>query len=199
MAGEERVGAWFVANWPRVGLVCAPVTLTLLAALWSAETAPVVLAATLLPVYMLHQYEEHGHGRFIAWFDATVGGGLPVLTGVSAFWINVLGVWVLSLAALLLARFAWPGFLLVPAWLALVNGAIHVGGALRERAGNPGLATAALLFLPWGGAVAVILSRRLADPLPANAVAALVAVAAHAAILVFALRKKRALVARAAR
>ncbi len=157
MAGEERVGAWFVANWPRVGLVCAPVTLTLLAALWSAETAPMVLAATLLPVYMLHQYEEHGHGRFVAWFDATVGGGLPVLTAVSEFRINVLGVWVLSLVALLLERFA-----------------------------------------PWGGSVAVIRSRRLADPLLANRMAALVAVAAHAAILVFAL-EKRVLMARAAR
>ncbi len=147
------MGGWFVADWPRVGLVCAPVLFALLPALWSGPTAPVVLAASLLPVYTLHQNEE----PFVAWFDATVGGGLPVLTAVSEFRINVLGVWVLSLVALLLERFA-----------------------------------------PWGGSVAVIRSRRLADPLLANRMAALVAVAAHAAILVFAL-EKRVLMARAAR
>jgi hypothetical protein len=195
MGGDERLTDWFVANWPRVGLVCAVVVLALLPALWSERTASIALAASLLPVYMVHQYEEHGHGRFVADFDAVFGRGLPVLTAVSAFWINVVGVWALILAALLLARFAWAGFLLVPVWLVLVNAAVHVGGALRERAYNPGLATAALLFLPWGGLLAVVLSGRVPDAAAANVAAALVAIAMHAAIVGYALRRQRALAA----
>ena len=43
--------------------------------LLTADNAPLVLVCTLLPVYMIHQYEEHAHGRFVAFFNATIGGG----------------------------------------------------------------------------------------------------------------------------
>jgi len=47
---------------------------------------------------MIHQYEEHAHGRFVEIFNSTIGGGRRVLTKVSAFWINIRGVWLLSRA-----------------------------------------------------------------------------------------------------
>jgi hypothetical protein len=37
---------------------------------------------------MIHQYEEHAHGGFVEFFNATVGEGYGVLTKTSAFWIN---------------------------------------------------------------------------------------------------------------
>ena len=42
---------------------------------------------------MIHQYEEHGHGRFVYFFNSTVGEGCPVLTKSSDLLMNVLGVW----------------------------------------------------------------------------------------------------------
>lgn len=189
----ERPLDWLIANWPRVGLACAGFLLATLAALWAEAAAPLVLAAALLPAYMVHQYEEHGHGRFVAWFNATIGGGLPVLTARSAFWINVPAVEIAFPVALLLARWAAPGFALVPVWLTLVNAAIHVADGVRERRYNPGLATAVVLFLPLGGCAAFVVSARLAAPLLANVLALLVAVGVHAAIVAYALRRQRAL------
>jgi hypothetical protein len=190
VAAGDDWSDWFVAGWPRVGLACAVVLALLLPALWTPDSAPSVLAASALPMYMIHQVEEHGRGRFVPWFNATVGGGWPVLTARSACWINVAGVWALVLLALLLARWAWTGFLLVPVWLVLVNGAIHVLGAVRERAANPGLVTGAGLFLPWGGAAAVLLSGGLPDAPLAHAVGFGTAAAVHAGIAAYALRRR---------
>jgi hypothetical protein len=193
MAVVGDIERWLIAEWPRAGALCAVVLAALLPAFWTPAAEPFVLAASLLPVYMVHQLEEHGRGRFVAAFNATIGGGLPVLTARSACWINLLGVWALTLLALALSRVLWAGWLLVPVWLTLANGLIHVAGALREHGYNPGLATATLLFLPWGGFVAVVLSRQLPDPLQANGIGLLIAVAVHLGIVAYALRRKRIL------
>ena len=190
--GEHPV-AWLIAVWPRLGLVCAGFLLATLPVFWSEAVAPLVLAAALLPAYMVHQYEEHGHGRFVADINATIGGGQPLLTPRSAFWINVLAVELAFPLALLLARFVAPGFALLPVWLTLVNAAVHLAGAIRERRVNPGLITAVLLFLPLGGLAAFVVSSRVEAPLGANAAALATAVAVHVAIAAYVLWRKRTL------
>lgn len=184
---------WLVANWPRAGLFAAVLLAATLAALWSAETRLLVLAAALLPAYLIHQYEEHGHGRFVAHFNATLGRGRPVLTAASAFWINLLAVEVAFSVALLLARFVAPGWAFVPLCLTLVNAAIHLAVAARQHRPNPGFWTALLLFVPVGGYVAVELRRGIADPWRWAAIGLAIAVAVHAAIAAYALVRRRLL------
>ncbi len=108
------------------------------------------LVFLLLPVYMIHQYEEHGHGEFKAFVTGVVGGGLEVLTDRAIFWINVLAVWFAGLLLLYLTAFVRGEFALFAGYLTAFNGLLHVvvGGVFRRY--NPGVLTSLFLFLPLG-------------------------------------------------
>jgi hypothetical protein len=148
MRDGYRLGPWVLDNWSRMALPFAVLTLCTLPVFLTGATFPLVLLYTSLPVYMIHQYEEHAHGRFVEFFNSTIGGGRRVLTKVSAFWINILGVWLLFLASFYLAKYVALGFAFVPVYLVLVNAATHVLTSVRLRTYNPGLYTSVLLFLP---------------------------------------------------
>jgi hypothetical protein len=187
------MGGWFVADWPRVGLVCAPVLFALLPALWSGPTAPVVLAASLLPVYMLHQYEEHDADRFRLYVNREVGGGLEVLTPAAVFVINIGAVWVLDVVVIYLAARVDLGLGLIAAYLMLVNAVVHIVGAIRGRAYNPGLVTAIVLFLPASIATIAAIDGAGAGSLQDHVIGLVLAIAVHAMIVVYALRRRQAL------
>jgi len=116
----------------------------------TAGNAPLILLYTLLPVYMIHQYEEHAHGRFVEFFNSTMGRGHEVLTKASAFWINILEVRVLFLVSFYLAKYVAVGIAFVPIYLTIFNGFTHVISSVALRRYNPGLYTSVLLFFPWG-------------------------------------------------
>jgi hypothetical protein len=99
---------------------------------------------------MIHQYEEHVQGRFVDFFNRTIGKEYDVLTKISAFWINILEVWVLFLVAFYLAKYAALGVALVPVYTTVINGFTHVIVSITLRRYNPGLYTALVMFLPWG-------------------------------------------------
>ena len=104
------------------------------------------LLALHLPVYMWHQYEEHDDNRFKAFADTQFGPG--VLSDFAIFVINVVGVWALFSALILLSVKVSTGLGLGVAYLTAINAVTHVGALLKTRSYNPGLATAVLLFLP---------------------------------------------------
>jgi len=110
------------------------------------------LAFLVLPVYMIHQFEEHDADRFRLFVNAVLGGGRELLTVGAVFWINILGVWAVMAACLWLARTDGPSWAALAGWLAVVNGLLHVGQGFALRRYNPGLATGAILFLPLGAA-----------------------------------------------
>jgi hypothetical protein len=87
---DRPVGAWF--------------RLATLAPHRSRATGPLVVPAALPPVSVVYQDGEPGHGRVAAWFNVTVGGGLPVLTPRSAVWINLLAVEIAFPVAALIVR-----------------------------------------------------------------------------------------------
>jgi hypothetical protein len=146
---------------------------------------PLVLLYTLLPVYMIHQYEEHAHGRFVEFFNETVGRGREVLTRMSAFWINILEVWVVFIVSFYLARYVALGFAFVPVWLTLLNGLTHVVASLSLRRYNPGLYTSLALFFPWGLFLFAYFVGVVAYDLLFNVVGLLTAVVGHALIVVY--------------
>ena len=88
----------------------------------SAGNLPPILLYTLLPLYMIHQYEEHARGEFVEFFNATVGRGYGVLTKVSAFWINMLEVRVAFPVTFYLARCVAIGLALVPIYITSSTG-----------------------------------------------------------------------------
>jgi len=173
------------ANWVYGGAVSAVVLIALAPIVAAAVPASVVLVYLGLPIYMLHQLEEHDADRFRRFFNAILRPRRRGLTVGDVFVINILGVWVTFVAAILAAARADPGWGLVIAYALVVNGLIHVAAAVKFRRYNPGLATAVALFLPVGAAQAFLLADASALQ---HGVGLAVVVAVHAAIIAWAWR-----------
>lgn len=156
----------------------------------TANNVSLILLYTLLPVYMIHQYEEHAHGRFVEFFNSTIGRGQKVLTRVSAFWLNILEVWLLFLVSFYLAKYVAVGFAFVPIYTVLVNGMTHVIASLMLRRYNPGLYTTLLLFFPWGIFLLIYFNAAAGASLLFNVIGLLVGIVGHAIIVVYALRRR---------
>ena len=75
MSDGYRLGPWILDNWSRMALPFAVLALCSLPVFLTCANLPLVLLYASLPVYMIHQYEEHAHGRFVGFFNSTIGGG----------------------------------------------------------------------------------------------------------------------------
>lgn len=119
---------------------------------------PAWLAVFGLPLYMVHQFEEHGidmagvHYAFRGGLCDAMGyadvAGCPIpLSFITT--VNVGSVWGASVLAAIFGR-RKPLIALSAYGIPLVNAVMHVAGALKAQAYNPGLLTAVLLFVPAG-------------------------------------------------
>lgn len=180
------VGDW---QWPAASLF-AGCLLLLLVPVWVRVAG---LALTLvylqLPVYMLHQWEEHAGDRFRQYINRTVGGGREALTPIATFWINALGVWAVDLVALCLACFVDLSLGLIAVYLPLINAIGHIGPAAVRRVYNPGLWTSLALFLPLGGWGAYEIARASDASWSGHVIGIGVAVGVHAAIIIHVVRR----------
>jgi hypothetical protein len=114
---------------------------------WSSALLAVFLQ---LPLYMLHQYEEHDNDRFRQFFNRTMGDGKEVLSPEAVFVINVPGVWGVIAVSFYLSAYVSLGYGLIAAYLTVVNAVVHVVMGIASRSYNPGLASAVVMFLPAG-------------------------------------------------
>jgi hypothetical protein len=143
----------FVDNWQRLLPWLAALGLAVWA--WVYGGSPLSTAALFalhLPVYMLHQIEEHlWPGGFRQFANAEMfhskRDDWPVTVGGVCF-VNTVFVWLpIGLAALFPQALAWLGFAFVG--LSFANALLHLGGVARLRMWNPGAVTALLLLLPF--------------------------------------------------
>ena len=148
---------WFRHNWMNAGFVAGLFLLALVPLIAGTWSLPLLLVYLQIPLYLLHQLEEHAGDRFRTFVNARIAGVPDALTTNAVVVINVPLVWGVDLVALYLARFVDIGFGLIALWLTVINAIVHVVAAGRFRGYNPGLVTAVLLFLPFGiwGIVAV--------------------------------------------
>ncbi len=137
-------------NWVYGGFLAALMMLALSPVLAEGWSLGLLLIWLHLPVYMLHQYEEHDADRFREFVNATIGGGKEVLSHADVFVINIGGVWLVDTVAFLLAAKVHLGLGLIAVYLGLVNAVGHTMQAIAMRRYNPGLVTSLLLFLPLG-------------------------------------------------
>lgn len=148
-------------GWPLVGLgLAAALLLWLFLKPYPQYAArfrdPAWLLWLVTPIYMIHQFEEHGYDLFgnrfgfLASLCATLGH--PSLSTCPAdawfiFAVNIPVIWVSGpICGLLGTRFPMAGATLygVPA----VNALAHIGPFLRTGRYNPGVLTSFLLFIP---------------------------------------------------
>lgn len=179
-------------NWVYGGVLAGILLLLLAPVIDVGWPVALLLVYLQMPVYMLHQYEEHDDDRFRRTVNDLIGGGRNVLPCDAVFVINI-GVWVLNLVSFALAARVAIGWGLIGAYALLVNAIVHIVQAVRLRRYNPGLATAIVLFLPLGlGGFSAIVASGQSTALQ-HAVGLLVALAIHAAIIVYVLGNLRRL------
>jgi len=149
---------WLVKEWPYATLLAA--AFLLLAAPFLVPLGlPLLLIYLMLPMYMVHQAEEHFGDRFRKWINGNFG-SREVLTPWATFVINSAGVWGVDLLGLYLAYYVSIGLGLMAIYLPVINGVSHIVGAVVKRSYNPGLVTSVVLFLPLGiWALAVVSPR----------------------------------------
>jgi len=156
-----RCWNWLVVEWrwPAAAVFAGGMLLPFVAVVWHLAGPVLGLVALQLPLYMLHQGEEHLGDRFR--HDVNAMFGAEVLSRGATFWINSIGVWGVDLASILLAAFVAPAWGVIAVDLAILNGVIHVLSAIKRRTSNPGLVTAIVLLIPIG---ALSLWRLSEDP-----------------------------------
>ena len=187
------VRKWFETNWMNAGVVAGLFLLAVLPLLATGTSLALIAVYLQLPVYMLHQLEEHAGDRFRRYVNETMAGGREALTTRAVIVINVVGVWGVDLAAIYLAWFVSLGLGLIAVYLTLVNALVHIVGGLVQRRYNPGLITAVVLFLPAGLWALVVVSRAPGVGGIDHLVGALAAVLIHVAIAVHVKRRARRL------
>jgi len=173
-----------VDNWVYGGFLAGLLLLVLtpvLARDWSLALTLVFLA---LPIYMLHQYEEHDADRFHRKINDLFGKGQDVLPSGAIFVINIPVVWGVNAVSFALATTDL-GWALIALYTLTANAVVHIAQAAVARAYNPGLVTAIVLFLPLGifGSLEVMRATPVSEM--QQVVALLVAIGTHVAIQVY--------------
>ena len=130
-----RILDWLVVKWqwPYAALFTAGFLGVLAPLVFRYAGTPLGLVYLQLPIYMLHQYEEHAGDRFRLWVNAMLGHGRDVLTPSATFWINSLLVWLLDLVALYLACFVDLSLGLIAFYLPMLNAFGHIVPAIIKR------------------------------------------------------------------
>ena len=185
---------WLIREWPYAALFAAGFLLLLLP-FFHALGLALMLVYLQLPLYMLHQFEEHDRDRFRAFANRMLAGGREAFTPLAIFVINSVGAWGLDLAALYLAYFHDLAFGLIAIYLPLFNAVTHAVAAVVWRRPNPGLWTALGLFVPLGVWSLVVVSEASHASWRMHALGLGVAVLVHAAIMIYARLRIRRLAA----
>ena len=182
--------ARLIANWVYGGFLAGLLLLLLAPVLVHSWAAPLVATFLCLPVYMLHQYEEHDNDRFRLFVNQKIGKGRVGLSPLAVFVINVPGVWGLVGMSLALAATVSVGFGLVAVYLVILNGLIHAVQAVISRGNNPGLGTAIILFLPLGGYGISAINQAGGGTFLMHMTGAAAAIGIHVAIIVHVMRRR---------
>lgn len=176
---------WLVRQWqwPAASIFAAIFLLAFCPFVWMHAGIGMLLVYVQLPLYMLHQGEEHLGDRFRLYMNRTIGGGCEVLTPAATFVINAVGVWLFDVISFSGAYSIGVGVGLAAGYLSVVNAILHIGPAIRKREANPGLVSAAGLLLPAG--LWCVVANGSAVEWSVHLLALLAAIAVHVAIVVY--------------
>ena len=191
----ERTLNWLVGKWqwPYAALLAAAFLTVFAPIVFKFAGLALGLVYLQLPIYMLHQYEEHAGDRFRLWVNNMIGGGRDVLTPIATFWINSLLVWLLDIVAIYLACFVSLPLGLIAFYLPMLNAFGHIVPAIVKKQYNPGLITSVVLFLPVGVVSTYLVSQAAGCDLKNHLLALAVALAVHATIIVHVRRRLSAM------
>ncbi|WP_077329776.1 HXXEE domain-containing protein [Virgibacillus siamensis] len=183
---------WLIAYWPHVSFFAAIfITLPLLTFLPYLDLLSLWIWLQV-PIYMLHQFEEHGTGKFKLWINHVIFNSKEkeVLTNEHLFWINAPLTWVLFPLFAALSSIH-PSFALWIIMTSILNSALHIGATAVQRKYNPGFWASLVLNMPSGIFVIYLMQQHGILNSINVTVSIIIAIAAHALIQVIGRIQKR--------
>lgn len=144
-----------------------------------------------VPVYLLHQFEEHawpgGFKEFVGKIVFKRDDGGP-LDERSIFWINIPIVWIgfpifAALATILIDLGIWI------IYLSLINGAFHIIVALRLRRYNPGVVISLLLNVPLSIYTLIRLTELGSIPTISHVIGLTIAIVVQVGLVIFVVKR----------
>ena len=181
-----------IKYWVYGGALAGVLLLLLLPAIDAGWPLVLMLVYLQMPIYMLHQLEEHDDDRFQHVINEMVGHGRDVLPLGAIFVINI-GVWVLNLISFMLAAHVGIGWGLIGVYAMVVNAIVHIADGIAKRAWDPGLVTAIVLFLPVGLSGLWAIAATGEATAVQHVVGIVIALAIHAGIVLYVLGNARRL------
>ncbi len=143
---------WFYKNWAKLSLILAIIVTILIYVFIKPENIVLFLIWIQLPIYLLHQFEEHTWNGFKNYINKNVfkvqEGDFP-LNDKNIFWINIPIVWILMPIFAGLSSINIMFGLWIP-YFAVFNSLSHVIFSIRNREYNPGLIVSTVLGIPVG-------------------------------------------------
>jgi hypothetical protein len=143
---------WLYENWAKLSVFLAVLVTILIFVFIKPENFVLFLIWIQIPIYLLHQFEEHSRNGFKNYINQKVfqvpEGDFP-LNDKNIFWINIPIIWILMpiFAGLSSINLMWG--LWIP-YFAVFNSLSHVIFSIRNREYNPGIIVSLILGIPLG-------------------------------------------------
>lgn len=176
---------WLYTNWAKLSLFLSIVTTAMIYTIIGPENLLLFLIWIQLPIYLLHQFEEHNWNGFKNYINTNIfkanRENYP-LNDKIIFWVNIPIVWIIMPIFSGLANINILFGLWIP-YFAVINSLTHVIVSIKNREYNPGLLVSLTLGIPVGVYALVTFYTYIQVPLLATIISLFIAISLH--LLVF--------------
>ncbi len=177
--------SWIYKNWAKLSLFLGVITAVLIYIFINPHNLLLFLIWLQLPIYLLHQFEEHNWNGFKNYVNRNVfkvkEGNFP-LNDKIIFWVNIPIIWIVMPIFSYLSFINIMFGLWIP-YFAVFNSLSHVVVSARNREYNPGLIISLILGIPAGIYALIIIYSYIQVPALISALSILFAVLLH--VIVF--------------
>lgn len=172
---------WLYNHWAKISLLLAIVMTLLVYILITPGNFLLFLIWIQLPIYLLHQFEEHNWNGFKNYVNRSVfkveDGDFP-LNDKIIFWINIPIIWIIiptfsALSSVNILYGLW-----IP-YFAVLNSLTHVVVSIRNKEYNPGLIVSLILGIPVGIYTLTVFYSEINVPIIVSTISVLFAVLLH--------------------
>jgi hypothetical protein len=178
---------WLYNNWAKLSGLLAIIVTVLIYIFINPSNLLLFLIWMQLPIYLLHQFEEHNWNGFKNYVNRNVfkvkEDDFP-LNDKIIFWVNIPIVWILIPIFSGLSHLNIMFGLWIP-YFAVFNSLTHVIVSVRNREYNPGLLVSLILGIPVGIYALIIFYSYIQVPVLISALSIFFAILLHLIVFGF--------------
>lgn len=176
---------WLYKYWSHVSFFAAIFITIPFIAFFQKIDLVLLLLWLQTPIYMIHQFEEHGTGTFKKWINITLfkSRDKEILNDVHIFWINVPLTWILFPMFAYLSGINLVYGILIP-FVSIGNSLLHIFALVIQGKYNPGFFASLFLNIPSGIYILYLLNQKGVLNLLNVSLGILITIVAHGLIQV---------------